>query len=335
MIGTVLSSILSPFSHRSRYGFNGKELDPEGLGGGGSTYDYGFRIYNAQLGKFLSIDPLSKSFPFYTPYQFAGNKPIWAIDLDGLEQYYTSSGELIGKYGESTEIRIVYDSYVGAAKYITDPNNINAPAIDVMSDKLYNEGSAGAFSSLEDAAADWGSRNNQKSIDANKEFASAIFTTSVDGKPVVSYTEPVEGSEASGSTAFTSSSKSRLVGHVHSHGAFSIEYKNNVFSSPEMYSDPIKAQESDVANYERVKIRGFVTTPNGSLQMYTPYIGKTDVLRCDMPNDINDPQSVPGTSTLDKSLPQLPSQDINTNVTDNNGRAVVPSESSMNNNGNG
>jgi RHS repeat-associated protein len=69
-----------------RFAFNGKELDTEGMGGGGSTYDYGFRIYNPAIGKFLSVDPLTKSYPWYTPYQFAGNKPIGAIDLDGLEE---------------------------------------------------------------------------------------------------------------------------------------------------------------------------------------------------------------------------------------------------------
>jgi len=68
-----------------RFGFNGKEKDPEGMGGGGSTYDYGFRIYNPQIAKFLSVDPLFKSYPWYTPYQFAGNTPIQALDLDGLE----------------------------------------------------------------------------------------------------------------------------------------------------------------------------------------------------------------------------------------------------------
>ncbi len=44
-------------SETYRYGFNGKEKDDEGMGGGGSTYDYGFRIYNPQIGKFLSVDP--------------------------------------------------------------------------------------------------------------------------------------------------------------------------------------------------------------------------------------------------------------------------------------
>jgi len=70
-----------------RYGFNGKEQDQETYGDG-NIYDYGFRIYNPRLGKFLSIDPLTSGYPFYTPYQFAGNKPIVAIDLDGLEEYF-------------------------------------------------------------------------------------------------------------------------------------------------------------------------------------------------------------------------------------------------------
>jgi RHS repeat-associated protein len=69
-----------------RYGFNGKELDNKCMGGGGQTYDYGFRIYNPALGRFLSTDPLFRAYPWYTPYQFAGNKPIIAIDVDGLEE---------------------------------------------------------------------------------------------------------------------------------------------------------------------------------------------------------------------------------------------------------
>lgn len=67
-----------------RYGFNGKEKDYKGEFGEVS-YDYGFRIYNPAIGKFLSVDPLTKSYPMLTPYQFASNTPIQAIDLDGLE----------------------------------------------------------------------------------------------------------------------------------------------------------------------------------------------------------------------------------------------------------
>ncbi|MDC0201916.1 hypothetical protein OAJ56_01595, partial [Flavobacteriales bacterium] len=68
------------------YGFNGKEMDNE-VSGSGNQYDYGFRIYNSRIAKFLSVDPLTNSYPWYTPYQFAGNKPINSIDLDGLEEH--------------------------------------------------------------------------------------------------------------------------------------------------------------------------------------------------------------------------------------------------------
>jgi len=89
-----------------RFGFNGKEADKETYGEG-NEYDYGFRIYNSRLGKFLSIDPLSRSYPWYTPYQFAGNKPINCIDLDGLEEllvirYFDNNNRYMG----STLLRV-------------------------------------------------------------------------------------------------------------------------------------------------------------------------------------------------------------------------------------
>jgi hypothetical protein len=36
----------------------------------------------------LSVDPLTKEYAMLTPYQFASNTPIQAIDLDGLEAYF-------------------------------------------------------------------------------------------------------------------------------------------------------------------------------------------------------------------------------------------------------
>jgi RHS repeat-associated protein len=93
-----------------RYGFNGKEEDKEGMGGGKQTYDYGFRIYNPALAKFLSVDPLSASYPWYTPYQFAGNKPIWAIDLDGKEEWYVT---ITINDDKSTTVLIVRNYDVG------------------------------------------------------------------------------------------------------------------------------------------------------------------------------------------------------------------------------
>lgn len=85
-----------------RYGFNGKVKDDE-VDGEGNIYDYGYRIYNCRIGKFLSRDPLAKSYPFYTPYQFAGNTPIMAIDLDGREVKITIGDVPNG----TTELRVI------------------------------------------------------------------------------------------------------------------------------------------------------------------------------------------------------------------------------------
>lgn len=38
-------------------------------------------------GRFWSVDPLTKKFPSLSPYQFASNNPIWALDLDGKEAW--------------------------------------------------------------------------------------------------------------------------------------------------------------------------------------------------------------------------------------------------------
>ncbi len=68
------------------FGFNGKEADDE-WNGEGNMYNYGFRIHDPRLGRFLSVDPLAPDYPWYTPYQYAGNTPIQAMDLDGLEPW--------------------------------------------------------------------------------------------------------------------------------------------------------------------------------------------------------------------------------------------------------
>jgi RHS repeat-associated protein len=83
-----------------RYGFNGKEKDPTEFGSL-THYDYGFRIYNPALGRFLSVDPLKKEYPELTPYQFASNTPIFAIDLDGLEKLVIHA-EILEKIGETS-----------------------------------------------------------------------------------------------------------------------------------------------------------------------------------------------------------------------------------------
>jgi RHS repeat-associated protein len=67
-----------------RYGFYGKEKDNE-VKGEGNELDFGMRIYDPRLGRFLSVDPLTRDYPMLTAYQISSNSPIALIDLDGLE----------------------------------------------------------------------------------------------------------------------------------------------------------------------------------------------------------------------------------------------------------
>lgn len=65
-----------------RYGFNGKEKDDE-LKGNGNSYDFGARIYDPRIGRFLSIDPRSSDFVHLSPYVSSTDNPIYYIDQDG------------------------------------------------------------------------------------------------------------------------------------------------------------------------------------------------------------------------------------------------------------
>jgi RHS repeat-associated protein len=95
-----------------RHLYNGKEQDPE-IKGTGNQYDYGFRIQDPRLGRFLSVDPLHREYAMFSPYQYAGNRPIVSIDLEGLEpQEHPYNLKPIGKtYISQTKEGKVYEAY--------------------------------------------------------------------------------------------------------------------------------------------------------------------------------------------------------------------------------
>ena len=67
-----------------RYGFNGKEKDDE-VKGNGNSLDFGGRIYDSRLGRWLSIDKLASQYPHISPYLFVKDNPLYFIDPDGQE----------------------------------------------------------------------------------------------------------------------------------------------------------------------------------------------------------------------------------------------------------
>jgi RHS repeat-associated protein len=67
-----------------RYGFNGQEKEKDVSEG---NYDFGARIYDGRLGRWLSVDPFTAKYPFHSPYIYAGNTPVSIVDIAGDSLY--------------------------------------------------------------------------------------------------------------------------------------------------------------------------------------------------------------------------------------------------------
>jgi hypothetical protein len=81
------------------------------------------RIYDPRLGRFLSVDPITKKYPELTPYQFASNRPIDGIDLDGLEyatfNIYVDKNQKVTKIKHTTDYKLKNNGTEGpGVKYV-------------------------------------------------------------------------------------------------------------------------------------------------------------------------------------------------------------------------
>jgi RHS repeat-associated protein len=87
----VVSQIASDDQYH--YGFNG-QMKVNEWAGVGNHYEFKYRGYDPRVARFGSIDPLTKQYPWYTPYQFAGNSPIKNIDIEGAEECSADAAQM-------------------------------------------------------------------------------------------------------------------------------------------------------------------------------------------------------------------------------------------------
>ena len=84
------------------YKYNGKELDvKKGL----NWYDYGARHYDAALGRFTTVDPLSEKYYPIGMYAYCNNNPVRYIDPTGMftSPIYDEEGKLLGTDDEGLQ----------------------------------------------------------------------------------------------------------------------------------------------------------------------------------------------------------------------------------------
>ncbi|WP_321515396.1 DUF6443 domain-containing protein [Marinifilum fragile] len=120
---------MNTIQNDNRYLYNGKELQDDVINGDNlDWYDYGARMYDPAIARWMVVDLLAELDYNFTPYHYCLNNPINLVDPDGLSTHTDSTGVVIAVYDDGNngvykhgELADNYATYEGETETYIDP----------------------------------------------------------------------------------------------------------------------------------------------------------------------------------------------------------------------
>ena len=81
------------------------------------TYDYGARMYEPGICRFMTMDPFCEKYYSISPYAYCANNPVNFIDPVGMDPVYNLKGNYLGTTSEGfTGDVMIYSGFIKISK---------------------------------------------------------------------------------------------------------------------------------------------------------------------------------------------------------------------------